>query len=47
MGQELTRGVETGTVRRWYRVCTTGALMPLMVSGREWKSLATSRCRGK
>ena len=45
--ERLTNGVRTGTVRRWYLVCTTGALIPGTVSGRLWKSLARRRCAGK
>lgn len=45
--EELTKGVETGTVLLWYLVCTTGAFTPLTASGKSWKSLVISRCAGK
>ena len=44
---ELTRGVVTGTMRRWYRVCTTGALSPLTAWGRASKSDVRRRWAGK
>ena len=39
--EKLAYGVLTGTTRRWYLVCTTGAWTPLTASGRAWKSLAS------
>lgn len=45
--EDHTKGVDTGTVRRLYRVCTTGAFNPGTASGRTLKSLATNRCAGK
>lgn len=44
---KLTRGVVTGTIFRWNRVCTTGALRPLMAWGRESKSEVRRRWAGK
>lgn len=46
-GGGLTMGVETVTVLRSKRVCTTGPLRPSMAWGREWKSLVRSRWAGK
>lgn len=43
----LTRRVEHGTVIFLYRVWTTGALMPGIVSGRDEKSESNRRWRGK
>lgn len=44
---DLTKGVVTGTIRRWYRVCTTGAFSPLTACGKAWKSEVNSLWPGK
>jgi hypothetical protein len=41
--RKRTKGVVTGTVLLLYLVCTTGALTPLIVSGKSWKSLVSNR----
>lgn len=45
--EKHTNGVDTGTVRLMYRVCTTGEFIPGTASGRVLKSLAINLCAGK
>jgi hypothetical protein len=42
-----TASVEHGTIIFFSRVCTTGALYPSIVSGKDEKSVNNSRWRGK